>query len=428
MLPSTPSTITIAAAPTPQTSARTSESVLSRLKSFRGQWRLVELEDLEQFAAQFKRQRIKHGRRARRVAVAYWRDLGFTQGDVGVALGRRYGTDFSQTTISRFEALNLSFKNMCKLRPLMQEWMTEAEAAIERGATVADIVAADALRSADDSIESESKPTFSASPLSMSAEGIAKVRNYFGCRRRIFLPLPPHASRSLAAADERFRSARKSQPPFVRRRARSSLSAVACSTLGEDLHFERVSAVAPFGCYARRFYLPLPRSPPPPPSPLPPSPPPSSSRLPLSNGSLRVNGKQNSCQRRVAAARASDALQKTLIDRACRSKSSSSSNAHRQATFEQLSDFLRRVAALPYIDNADNPVASIFSPPRRRRAASLRARPIRDGNRRAQRAAAPLRRRRSLWRRFRRWLHRKLATPHDRDLGGNCRLRSARTA
>ena len=39
---------------------------------------------------------------------------GFTQGDVGLAMGKLYGNDFSQTTISRFEALNLSFKNMCK--------------------------------------------------------------------------------------------------------------------------------------------------------------------------------------------------------------------------------------------------------------------------------------------------------------------------
>lgn len=37
------------------------------------------------------------------------------QGDVGLAMGKLYGNDFSQTTISRFEALNLSFKNMCKL-------------------------------------------------------------------------------------------------------------------------------------------------------------------------------------------------------------------------------------------------------------------------------------------------------------------------
>ncbi|XP_013792582.1 POU domain, class 2, transcription factor 3-like, partial [Limulus polyphemus] len=51
----------------------------------------------------------------------------FTQGDVGLAMGRLYGNDFSQTTISRFEALNLSFKNMCKLKPLLQRWLEDAE-------------------------------------------------------------------------------------------------------------------------------------------------------------------------------------------------------------------------------------------------------------------------------------------------------------
>lgn len=34
---------------------------------------------------------------------------------------------FSQTTICRFEALQLSFKNMCKLKPLLQRWLNEAE-------------------------------------------------------------------------------------------------------------------------------------------------------------------------------------------------------------------------------------------------------------------------------------------------------------
>ncbi|KAK6292482.1 hypothetical protein J4Q44_G00370660 [Coregonus suidteri] len=64
-----------------------------------------DLEELEQFAKTFKQRRIK---------------LGFTQGDVGLAMGKLYGNDFSQTTISRFEALNLSFKNMCKLKPLLE--------------------------------------------------------------------------------------------------------------------------------------------------------------------------------------------------------------------------------------------------------------------------------------------------------------------
>jgi len=63
--------------------------------------------DMEQFAKDFKQRRIK---------------LGFTQSDVGLALGGLYGNVFSQTTICRFEALQLSFKNMCKLKPLLTRW------------------------------------------------------------------------------------------------------------------------------------------------------------------------------------------------------------------------------------------------------------------------------------------------------------------
>uniref|UniRef100_G1THZ3 POU domain protein n=1 Tax=Oryctolagus cuniculus TaxID=9986 RepID=G1THZ3_RABIT len=44
----------------------------------------------------------------------------------GSALGRGRKV-FSQTTICRFEALQLSFKNMCKLRPLLQKWVEEAD-------------------------------------------------------------------------------------------------------------------------------------------------------------------------------------------------------------------------------------------------------------------------------------------------------------
>jgi class 2 POU domain transcription factor len=56
--------------------------------------------------------------------------LGYTQGDVGLAMGKMYGNDFSQTTISRFEALNLSFKNMCKLKPLLAKWLEDADSSI----------------------------------------------------------------------------------------------------------------------------------------------------------------------------------------------------------------------------------------------------------------------------------------------------------
>jgi len=74
-----------------------------------------ELEMLESFAKEFKQKRIK---------------MNFTQGDVGAAMGKLYGNDFSQTTISRFEALNLSCKNMVKLKPLLERWLIDANAAV----------------------------------------------------------------------------------------------------------------------------------------------------------------------------------------------------------------------------------------------------------------------------------------------------------
>merc|ERR1711884_706824 len=75
----------------------------------------MDLEELERFSKLFKQKRIK---------------LGYTQGDVGLAMGKMYGNDFSQTTISRFEALNLSFKNMCKLKPLLAKWLEDADSSI----------------------------------------------------------------------------------------------------------------------------------------------------------------------------------------------------------------------------------------------------------------------------------------------------------
>ena len=74
-----------------------------------------DLEELETFSKTFKQRRIK---------------LGYTQGDVGLAMGKLYGNDFSQTTISRFEALNLSYKNMCKLKPLLEKWLQDADRSV----------------------------------------------------------------------------------------------------------------------------------------------------------------------------------------------------------------------------------------------------------------------------------------------------------
>lgn len=71
-----------------------------------------EVKGLEEFAQSFKMRRIK---------------LGYTQTNVGQALAEVHGTDFSQTTICRFENLQLSYKNALKLKPILEKWLEEAE-------------------------------------------------------------------------------------------------------------------------------------------------------------------------------------------------------------------------------------------------------------------------------------------------------------
>ena len=107
----------------------------------------VDLEELEQFAKEFKQRRIKLGtfEKLTIIMLSFIKGIkcihrirnifsnqitGYTQGDVGLAMGKMYGNDFSQTTISRFEALNLSFKNMCKLKPLLEKWLDDADGSV----------------------------------------------------------------------------------------------------------------------------------------------------------------------------------------------------------------------------------------------------------------------------------------------------------
>ncbi|KAJ8407371.1 hypothetical protein AAFF_G00279450 [Aldrovandia affinis] len=72
------------------------------------------IRELEKFANDFKLRRIK---------------LGYTQTNVGEALAAVHGSEFSQTTICRFENLQLSFKNACKLKSILSKWLEEAEQA-----------------------------------------------------------------------------------------------------------------------------------------------------------------------------------------------------------------------------------------------------------------------------------------------------------
>ncbi|XP_053200570.1 silk gland factor 3-like [Panonychus citri] len=139
-------------------------------------------DDLEQFAKQFKQRRIK---------------LGFTQADVGLALGTLYGNVFSQTTICRFEALQLSFKNMCKLKPLLAKWLEEADSTTGSPTSIDKIAAQGRKRKKRTSIEVSVKgalenhfhkqPKPSAQEISSLAENLQLekevVRVWF-CNRR----------------------------------------------------------------------------------------------------------------------------------------------------------------------------------------------------------------------------------------------------
>ncbi|KAM3911251.1 POU domain, class 5, transcription factor 1.1-like [Leptodactylus fuscus] len=68
--------------------------------------------EMEEFAKQFKQKRVNRG---------------YTQNEVGNDLGYLYGKTFSQTTICRFESFQLSFKNMCQLRPVLERWVEDGE-------------------------------------------------------------------------------------------------------------------------------------------------------------------------------------------------------------------------------------------------------------------------------------------------------------
>lgn len=72
----------------------------------------MSVDEMKAFAKKFKQQRVR---------------FGFTQTDVGLSLGNMLGNLFSQTTVCRFEAIQLSHKSMCKLYPLFSKWIAEVE-------------------------------------------------------------------------------------------------------------------------------------------------------------------------------------------------------------------------------------------------------------------------------------------------------------
>ena len=68
--------------------------------------------ELKAFAEDFKTRRIR---------------LGFTQGAVGQSLAERGYSNFAQSTISRFEQMQLSPSNAATIRVILEKWLLEAE-------------------------------------------------------------------------------------------------------------------------------------------------------------------------------------------------------------------------------------------------------------------------------------------------------------
>ncbi|XP_077350037.1 POU domain, class 5, transcription factor 1.1-like [Lithobates pipiens] len=68
--------------------------------------------EMEQFARDLKQKRL---------------NMGFTQADVCYSVEVLYGKTFNQATICRFESLQLSYKNMCQIKPFLHRWLEDAE-------------------------------------------------------------------------------------------------------------------------------------------------------------------------------------------------------------------------------------------------------------------------------------------------------------
>ncbi|XP_033100802.1 POU domain, class 6, transcription factor 2-like [Anneissia japonica] len=72
----------------------------------------INLEEIKEFAKQFKIRRLS---------------LGLTQTQVGQALSATEGPSYSQSAICRFEKLDITPKSAQKIKPVLERWMEEAE-------------------------------------------------------------------------------------------------------------------------------------------------------------------------------------------------------------------------------------------------------------------------------------------------------------
>ncbi|KAI1285089.1 POU domain, class 6, transcription factor 1 [Halotydeus destructor] len=92
----------------------------------------VNLEEIREFAKQFKMRRLS---------------LGLTQTQVGQALSATEGPSYSQSAICRFEKLDITPKSAQKIKPVLEYWMTEAETRFKNGnCTLTEMMSSDSSK------------------------------------------------------------------------------------------------------------------------------------------------------------------------------------------------------------------------------------------------------------------------------------------
>ncbi|ODM96411.1 POU domain, class 2, transcription factor 3 [Orchesella cincta] len=131
----------------------------------------MDLDELEQFAHAFSKRRIK---------------LGFTQKDVGIGMKKLEANYVSQTTISRFEALNMSFNNMCKLKPLLERWLVEEENSLKNSQPAKKAIGGKRKKRTiiDKTVVSKLEWSFRKNPMPM-VEDIAVLADKLGMDKKV---------------------------------------------------------------------------------------------------------------------------------------------------------------------------------------------------------------------------------------------------
>ncbi|XP_040191593.1 POU domain, class 5, transcription factor 1.1-like [Rana temporaria] len=110
-------------APTQEVAKESNSPAGSTVTSLEAQEKILseDSEDTLEMTSKMEMEKFARDMKQKRLA------MGFTQADVCYAVGALYGKIFTQTTICKFESVQLTYKNMCRIKPFLQRWLKEAK-------------------------------------------------------------------------------------------------------------------------------------------------------------------------------------------------------------------------------------------------------------------------------------------------------------